>query len=353
MSAKRFDMEVSMNKLLFWLILLITILTGCSAAEKKDNKVTGEIFAMDTYMTVTCYGGKAEQACEAATAEIRRLDDLLSVGKAESEVSRINREGKATLSSDTKTLMETSLSVWERTGGAFDVTVYPLMQLWGFTTGNYAVPDREELNKVLEHVGCDQLTYDSASGQLSLSEGQGLDFGGIAKGYTSDRLAEIFESYELEGAVVSLGGNVQVYGHKPDGTAWKCGIQDPFAPAGSGAVMGALEPDQAAVITSGAYERFFTDEEGVAYHHIIDPDTGYPAVSDLVSVTIVSRNGIEADALSTACYIMGLEKASGYWKKSDREFDMILVSEEGTVYITEPLEDSFTTDYPIQIITGD
>ena len=185
---------------------------------------------------------------------------------------------------------------------------------------------------------------------LTLGNGQGIDLGGIAKGYTSDRLMQLFSEYGLDSGMVSLGGNVQLYKSKPDGSLWKCGIQDPHQGEDGSSLLGVLQAENCAIITSGAYERNFTDEEGNFYHHIIDPATGYPAERGLISVSIISEQGILADGLSTACYVMGLDKSIEYWKSSEQPFDMILMTDEDEVYVTEGIAERFQTDYPVQII---
>jgi thiamine biosynthesis lipoprotein len=324
-----------------------------TAAEQSEvPSATGELFAMDTYMTITCYGEQCQQALDAALAEIQRLDDLLSVGNPDSEISILNANGSATLSDDTLVMIREALSLSETTGGAFDMTIYPLMELWGFTTGNFAVPKKQKLETLLSCVGSDRLTMDEETATLMLGEGQGIDLGGIAKGFTSDRLMELFADYELVSGVVSLGGNVQCYGTKPDGSLWRCGIEDPLDPEDSSSLLGILSVNNQAVITSGAYERYFVDETtGETYHHILDPKTGYPANNGLISVTIVSDSGLLADGLSTACYVMGLEDSIQYWRTYGDNFDLILMTEAGDVYITAPLADFFTSDYPTYVIT--
>lgn len=311
---------------------------------------SADIFAMDTYMTVTCYGKRAEEAVAAAQAEIERLDDLLSIGKADSEISRINRDGSGVMSEDTSTMVTEALRLYDTTGGAFDITVYPLMDLWGFTTGKFAVPDAQELSALLAQCGSDKLTVNGDT--IMLAEGQGIDLGGIAKGYTSGHLMEIFEEYDLVGAVVSLGGNVQCYRTKTDGSLWRCGIQDPQDPENGSAYLGVVSVADRAVITSGAYERYFVDEAtGKTYHHILDPKTGYPAESGLLSVTVVSTDGMLADGLSTSCYVMGLEQSAEYWRNYGADFDLILMDENGEVYVTEPLSGQFTSDYKVHVIS--
>lgn len=326
---------------------------AASAAEStaQTQTASGDIFAMDTYMTITCYGEQAEAALAAAKAEIERLDALLSVGNAQSEISQINANGSGTVSEDTDQMLQKALELYKTTGGAFDITVYPLMQLWGFTSGDFAVPAESELQSLLQKAGADKLQYDPDTKTLTLGEGQGIDLGGIAKGYTSDRLMSIFADYGLSGAAISLGGNVQFYGAKQDGSLWRCGIEDPGDPE-SGNYLGVLEVGDKAVITSGAYERYFVDEEtGKTYHHILDPATGTPAESGLTSVTVVSKSGMLADGLSTSCFVMGLEGAADYWRQYGSNFDLILMNDAGNVYVTEPLAESLQSNYPVYCIT--
>lgn len=341
-------------------LCMALLLTGCGASAQQGSgsaseatedvpSASADIFAMDTYMTVTCYGERCEEAVEAAEHEIRRLDDLLSVGSADSEVSAVNRDGTGTLSEDTAEMVAEALSLYDTTGGAFDITVYPLMELWGFTTGDFAVPDAAALADVLANSGSDKVTLDGDA--VTLSEGQGIDLGGIAKGFTSARLMEIFKEYDLVSGVVSLGGNVQCYGTKPDGSLWRCGIQDPNHPD-SDSYLGVLSLADKAVITSGAYERYFVDETtGETYHHILDPKTGYPANNGLLSVSVVSANGMLADGLSTACYVMGLEQSIDYWRTYGSDFDLILMDEAGEVYVTEPIAEQFSSDFTVHVIS--
>ena len=332
-----------------WLLAAIclgaALLSGCGT---EPPSASADVFAMDTYMTITTYGDRCEEALEAAVTEIERLDALLSVGNADSEISRINAGGSGTLSADTRIMMEQALDIWRTTGGAFDITVYPIMQAWGFTTGDYKVPSKSELQALLQMAGSEKLTLDGS--ELTLGAGQGIGLGGIAKGYTSDRLMEIFKAYGLNAGVVSLGGNVQCSDTKPDGSLWRCGIRDPNAPDDPNALLGVVSVADRAVITSGAYERNFTDENGQVYHHIIDPATGTPADSGLCSVTVVSTDGILADGLSTACYVMGLEKSLEYWKCAGENFDLILMTDENEIYVTAPIASSFTSNYTVHIV---
>ena len=296
-------------------------------------------------MSFTAYGERGEEAVEAAVQEVERLDALLSTGIAESEVSRINASGEGDLSEDTEKILSEGLTIWKQTGGLFDVTIYPLMQLWGFPTGNYHVPTKEELKQTTSLVDSSKVILDG--NHVTLGEKQKMDLGGIAKGYTSNRIMEIFQEYGVTSAMVSLGGNVQTLGKKPDGTDWQVGIQNPDNVQGD--LLGAVAVQDQAVITSGGYERYF-EENGQTYIHILDPRTGCPAESGLASVTIVSSNGMLADALSTSLYIMGLDEAEAYWRIYADEFDMILMTDDGTVYVTEGIRDRFRTKRKMEVL---
>lgn len=326
------------------LIAVIFLFSGCENADNNNVDVphaTKEIFAMDTYMTLTAYGEQAEKAVDEAVVEIKRLDKLLSVGEPDSEVYHINSDGKGTLSEDVQLLLEKSSWIYNNTGGTYDITVYPLMKLWGFTEEKQSVPSQKEIDKVLGYIGFDKLHY--ADGEISLAENQGIDFGGIAKGYTGERIMQIFEKYDVISGVISLGGNVQCFGAKTDGSLWKCGITDPDNPQDSNKLLGIVSVRDKAVITSGGYERFF-EENGKTYHHIMDVKTGYPSKSGLRSVTIVSNDGTLADGLSTACFVMGKEKAVSFWEKHKDKFDMILMTDENRIFVTEGIAGNFSSE---------
>ena len=338
---------------LLLLLLIAALLVGCgSAAASSDpeaeQKSTVYVESMDTFMELSAYGSNRAAALKAAQSEIERLNALLSIGLEESDVSRVNREGGGQVSGDTAALIREALALYEETGGAFDLTVYPVMALWGFVSKEYHVPTEEELAEALARVGADRVGID-ANGVVTLGEGQAIDLGGIAKGYTSQRLMEVFREYGVSSALVSLGGNIQCLGAKPDGKPWRIGVKDPFNPdTGLVAVVQVVDE---AVITSGGYERYFVDpESGVTYRHIIDPATGYPAESGLSSVSIVTKNGALGDGLSTALYIMGLERASDYWRAHSEDFEAILIDGEGALYITAGLVDRVSSESQLHVI---
>lgn len=325
-----------------------------SAAESQEDSETGdtaeasrEIFAMDTYMEVVAYGEQADAAAEAAAEEIERLDALLSTGDEDSEVYQINSEGGGELSDDTAYLIERSLELCDSTGGAFDIAIYPMMEAWGFPDEDYTVPSEEEIESLLPLTDVSQIFYDEEAQAVEFGlDGMEIDFGGIAKGYTSARIIDIYREYGIESGIVNLGGNVQVLGTKTDGSLWRIGVQNP---ENEEEYLGVLEVSDKAVVTSGGYERYF-EEDGNVYHHIIDPATGYPADSGLISVTIVCSDGVMADGLSTSLFIMGLDSAADFWREHSGEFDAILETDDGTLYITEGIAECFSSDMEVEII---
>lgn len=307
-----------------------------------------QIFAMDTIMTLTAYGPGGDEALDSAVEEINRIDALLSTENSESEVSKINQSGSGTLSADTREIIDRSLDIYQETRGLFDITIYPVMRLWGFTDGEYYVPTDQEISEILKLVDASSIVL---SGDFAiLGEGQEIDLGGIAKGYTSKRIIDIFRDYYgVKSAMVSLGGNVQTLGVKPDGSKWEIGIQDPSRPRGE--LIGSLSVEDKAVITSGGYERYF-EEDGQTYIHIMDPRTARPAKSDLLSVTIISDDGEMADALSTSLFIMGLAGAQDFWRAHQRDFEMVLIDKDGQIYVTDAFKDNLHTDRETKIIEG-
>lgn len=349
-------MHMSMRNSYFIGLLFFSVfslaLSGCGSVDAEDGKDAAgearqELFAMDTYMTLSAYGEHAQEAVGQAVDEINRLDGLLSTGDSSSEVYRVNRDGGGYLSEDVAGLVERSLELYQDTDGAFDIAIYPVMEAWGFTDGDYKVPSRAALDRLLQLTDAGQIHFKRETSEISFGkEGMKIDLGGIAKGYTSNRVLDIFRENGVESGLVNLGGNVEALGAKTDGTPWRVAIQDPEDAEGT---VGVISVEDCAVITSGGYERYF-EKDGVTYHHIIDPGTGYPADSGLISVTVASADGTLADGLSTSLFIMGLDKASGYWKGHSGEFDMILMDDSRQLYVTEGIQDRFSSDSEVTVI---
>lgn len=325
------------------MIAVILLCSGCNFNSRYDD----EFFAMDTVMTVTAYGGNSEAAVKAVEDEINRLDAMLSVQNVNSEIYKLNLDKELDASSDTLELLECAVEINQMTEGAFDITTEPLSRIWGFYSGlENRVPTHEEIDNALRNVGAEHIQISDS--RVTLDEGSAVDLGGIAKGYASARAAQILENNAVSSALVSLGGNVRAVGSKPDGTDWSVAITDPDDTSGQ---IGVLSVSDKAVVTSGGYQRFF-EENGEIYHHILDTETGYPAKSGLKSVTVVSEDDTLADALSTALFVMGLERSGRLYSENSSLFGAVFVTDDNRIYITDNLVNSFASQRNFEVITA-
>lgn len=322
-------------------LLCLLLLSGCASDE-----VSRDFFAMDTVMHLSAFGDHAEDALADAEAEIERLDHLFSISVSDSDIAHLNHTGNAAVSAETRQLLERSLELNRITDGAVDITLYPVSELWGFYSDSQQVPEKSELAAALQHVGMEHCHMERDS--VTLDAGTRLDLGAIAKGYASARAAEAVQKAGVTSANLSLGGNIHVIGAKPDGSDWTVAIADP---KDTNRYAGTLKVRDTAVVTSGGYQRFF-ETDGTVYHHILDPETGYPADSGLLSVTIVSEDDTLADALSTALFVMGEKDAIAFWKTAGLTFDMVLITAGGRALYSEGLETAFTpdADYASEVI---
>ena len=336
-------------KRLLPLFLSLFLLAGCSGA---DTPVTQQLFAMNTTMTLTLYGSHASDAALSAQQAINRLDGLWSRTKASSDVSRLNAAAgdpapETEVAPETGALLSRARELGALTGGALDITIAPIMDVWGFGTtsvfqeSDFRVPSRTELDALLPLVDSGRLHVSgSAEAPLAWLDGPGMavDLGAVAKVRAADLLVPLLTDSGVTSAILDLGGNLTALGTRPDGTPWRIGVKDP---RNTETYFCILSLSDKTCSTSGSYERKF-EVDGTTYHHILDPATGYPAESGLLSVTAVSSDGMLADGLSTACYVMGAEQSVRLWREHGLEgagFDLVLVREDGSVWITEGLED--------------
>lgn len=282
---------------------MLCLLAGC---ERKRQET---VFAMDTVMDLQVWGRDADAGVQQVKSLLRRLEDRWSATGGNSILGQLNRGVDPQLSEEETELLERVEALSQRTGGAFDPKMYSVSMAWGFYNEAYHVPAQEELT-------------------AALADSQ-WDLGGALKGYAGAQCAALLEQLEVDRAILNLGGNVQTYGEKPDGSPWSIGIQNPEG----GDYIGTVSvTGTTAVVTSGDYQRYF-EVDGVRYHHILDPETGMPAHSGLRSVTVICRDGLIADIMSTALFVMGLEKGAQFWRESD-DFEAVFITDDGQVYAT-------------------
>ena len=324
--------------------------SGSGQAAASDNEkeirgpVTGQDFHFDTVCQITIYSmdhmtqAAADDALEQAFALCGTYEDMLSKTLEGTDIYRINHAGGEPVECDPETveIIRMGLQYAELSDGKFDITIGKAVDLWDFHADAVpAVPDPALLSEAVSHV--DYKTVSIEGSQVTLTDPEAeIDLGGIAKGYVADRVCEKLEECGVTGAIVSLGGNVDCLGSKPDGKKEKdfvVGIEAPYSDKSE--VVGSTPASDRTVVTSGVYERFFT-YEGREYHHILDPETGYPADSDVLGVSIAAARGKSADcdALATICLILGAEKGMELVESMDG-FEALFITRENKILTTE------------------
>ena len=306
------------------LALCLLPLTGCARAAAQKQSVVG--FYLDTVITLTAYVDDVS-ILEDALAECGRYERLLSRTLEGSDVWRINHAGGAAVpvSRDTLDILAVAKQVSVSSGGAFDATIAPVSTLWDFTSGAKVLPDADTLAEAAGRV--DYTRVQIADGEVALPEGMMIDLGGIAKGYIADAVKEYLIDRGVTSDILSFGGNIVAIGLKPDGSAWKVGIQDIDAP--TGAYMLVARNTGGSTVTSGIYERGF-ELDGIYYHHILDPRTGWPVQNELASVTIFSESSMWGDALATAAFALGQEAGMALIESLDG-IEAVFIARDRTV----------------------
>lgn len=315
-------------RIIISVVILVSLLTAalCSCGNSYCEKT---YLAMDTVMEIRIYDGD-ETLLNGCGDIITSLEKKLSTTDKNSLVYRLNA-GETVVDAEVSGLINNCISFSTTTDGAFDVTVFPIVKAYGFMDKNFRLPDNAELSAMLDKVGYDKLNVTGET--IVLPDGVEIDLGAIAKGYCSDRIKSFLKENGVTSGVINLGGNVMTIGKKND-KDWRVAIADPY---GNG-YIGILNVTDAAVVTSGLYERYF-EKDGVKYGHIIDPHTGKPVNNGFLSVTVVGDDGTECDALSTALFVMGLDKAKQY--VVDNGIDAIFLTDDGVIHITEKIESKF------------
>lgn len=290
---------------------------------------------METIMTNKAFGENAQAALEKINAKAKLLDGLLSVTNENSEVYALNSGKTLVPSEDTRQIIKQSAELCGFTGGRLDITSYPVLKAWGFTTQGYRIPSQTELDKLLDNVGTENICIEESG--IYLKNNAQIDLGATAKGYLADRAIEILDENKIASALLNLGGTIVARGEKPSGEKWKIGVADP---KNSSSYFGFLNLSDKIAATSGGYERYFVGEDGETYIHIIDPKSGRPVKNGTASVTVISDSGIKSDALSTALFVAGKDEAENIWKKDGKTFDYIILTDDNELFVTKEVSDS-------------
>lgn len=315
------------------IILCIAVVIGLISFDliKSSQESEKSYIAMGTVVTSKIEGADCAEATEEIEEAISGIEKAcLSRTVEDSDIWRINEEPGSDIfvSRETAYWIGKALDICADSNGAFDITIGKLTDLWNIGSGKESVPEKEEIESFLESVTYKNVFVNDTS--VKINQGQAIDLGAVGKGIACDSVRDVLDSYDIKSAVVSVGGSILVYGDEA-----KVGIADPDS---SQDYMATVSVKDQCVSTSGDYERFF-ESDGKKYHHILDPETGYPAVTDLRSVTVVCDSGLDSDALSTACFILGYNQSLELLKKYDAQ--AVFIFDNNTVSITDGLKDSF------------
>ena len=313
------------------LFSLALSLTGCTSGATSKEPVSDTGFYFDTVVSITLYNVENDDLIQDCFSLMADYEAMLSRTRENSDVWNINHsQGEPVeVSADTASLIETALHYAEVSGGAFDITIAPVTDLWDFQgEGEHALPAPEELEEAISHVGYENIVLNGTTVTLKDPEAA-LDLGGIAKGYIADRLKAFLVSKGVTSGFIDLGGNLLTIGVKPDGSNWKMGVRKPFAQTTSELCATVSIADDS-LVTSGTYERYF-EMDGTLYHHILNKETGYPVSNGLTSVSIISSSSVDCDALSTTCFLLGLEEGLELIESLE-DTEALFITEDGTLH---------------------
>ncbi|MBQ3648509.1 MAG: FAD:protein FMN transferase [Spirochaetia bacterium] len=322
------------------LILFAAVLVcGCTG---KPKPVRQTELALGTVCSVSLFDSKEKALLPASFSLISELENKISKNIPTSEISALNRSAGVSPVAVSKAVFEL-LTMAQKfsilSEGMFDVTIDPVVELWGIGTDHAAVPDAEHLKHAVALVDYRALVLDAENSTAFLPQKElAVDLGGIAKGYIADQVCDFLISSDSKGGIIDLGGNILAFGKKPDGSSFRIGLQDPFG--GRGSAIGVVTMENGSMVTSGIYERFF-EQDGKRYHHIFDVRTGYPVDNSLVGVSILSGESAVGDALSTAVFALGLEKGMALVERTSG-VEAVFITKDKEVYISSGLKDSFT-----------
>lgn len=318
----------------------IFIIVGCTKTVEIEPISKSELL-MGTVVTVTMYDNSDETILDKVFNKVKELESTLSINENGTLVDKINENaGVSPVKVDTETfaVIEKGLEFSNKSEGLFDITVGPLVKLWSIGLPEAKLPTDEEISLVLPLINRNKLILDKENLTVYLEDkNMKIDLGGIAKGFTADIISNLLSENNVNSAIINLGGNIFAKGIKVNGSKWKIGIQDPNS--NRGAIVGNISVENKSIVTSGTYERFF-EQDGIKYHHILSPSTGYPYENNIAGITIVSDYSVDGDGLSTSVFAMGVEEGLKFINNYEG-VDAIFVTNDNKIYLSDNLKDSF------------
>lgn len=333
------------RRIVILLLCLFSIfLWGCGNKKQQVNKT---LFAMDTVMTLELYGKNTDRAYKEMETKILELEKNITPHSKDSMIGRLNSDKKAQIDEDVICMLETAAFYAEKTNGALDISTFTASEEWGFGKETQRVPDAKELEALKETI--DYKRIQVSKDYVTIGDNMTIGLGAVAKGYTADVMLDIAKKYELDYALINLGGNIACYGSPLDADTFGIGLEDPHNP---GTALAVIQTTDCSVVSSGNYQRYF-EQDGKRYHHIIDPKTAAPAVTDVNMITVVCDSSISADCLSTSLYVMGEERTIDFWRKNKELFDFVMVK-DGELLASSGLKDrlGLLSDMELKWIDG-
>lgn len=343
---------------LFFLSSILLLLVACSQENKKEeeNETPSQSettlmeepaerreFLMGTYIVLRVYDEEKEEALDDAIDRIKELDKKLTSNGPGSEIGAINQaagEEAVEVSDDVFPLIEAAEKYSSVPGSGFDYTIGPITDLWRIGFDDARVPEVEEIEEVLPLVNHEKVKLDADKHTVFLTEeGMRIDLGAIAKGYIADEAMDVLKDQGVTTAIVDLGGNVVIMGDSPtrDAGGFNVGVQNPDSTRGE--IVGSINLKNKSIVTSGIYERYI-EKEGKAYHHLMNPDTGYPFDNDLAGVTVITDHSVDGDALSTVVFGFGLEEGLDYVNSQDG-IEAVFISLDDEIYTSDGVTNEF------------
>ncbi|MGV8907298.1 MAG: FAD:protein FMN transferase [Acetobacterium sp.] len=337
-------MMIRISAVVLGLSLVMAMFTGCNS--NKGKTVTRNDFLLDTFVSITLYGESDEALLDKPFEKIKELNNTLTAFEAGSDLTLIKENAgvkPVAVSEDTFQIIEKSIEYSKISGGYLDITTGPLIDLWGIEAPEIKeAPSPEAVAAARAKVDYTKIVLDADKKTVYLTDpGMSINVGAIAKGYIADDVMGMIKNEGVKHALVNLGGNVMLLGGKEDGSAFGVGVEDPRNP-GEG-YIGVLSLKDGSVVTSGDYQRYFTDAAGKRYHHILDPFTGYPSVSGLIQVTVIADKSIDADSLTTSLFLLGLDRGIALVNNTPG-VEAIFINSDNKIFATKGLKDVFVFD---------
>lgn len=289
------------------LVLLMFVLSSCDQVVEMDESISDSRYIMGTIINIQLFGTKDQSLLEGSYEIIEQIEQLMSLTIESSMINEMNQlEGHIMeeIPEDMLYVLKKSIEFGDMSGGKFDISLEPVITLWGIGTDNPVIPSTDHLENALSRVDYRKIELDLNRRTLRMPENMSIDLGGIGKGFAADQVAEYLKSNGVKKAILNLGGNILVLGGKSDVTGFRVGVQDPYGLTNE--YFGIIDLYDKALVTSGIYERNFSSE-GVLYHHILDVQTGYPVDNGVAGITVITEKSIDADGLSTVLFLEGVE----------------------------------------------